>query len=58
MTEEQLQEVAIQSGVLGIEEDYLEPDFRNRCEQLIPNPKDIDSKECANSYVYLKTNFH
>ena len=46
VSEEQLKEAAEQSGVLNVEEDFLDPAFRLECERLIPNVQDIAAKDC------------
>ena len=33
VTDEQLREAAISSGVLKIDDDYLDPDFRKECQK-------------------------
>lgn len=55
--EEHLQEVAELSGVLQENDDYLDQEFRRKCAELIPDTNDIDPKEAANAYLYLKANF-
>lgn len=34
MNDEQLQEAAVSSGVLDVEDDFLDSDFRQLCEQV------------------------
>ena len=46
VTNEQLEEVSELSGVLDIPDDYLEPEFRARCEEIIDKPEDLKPKEC------------
>ena len=57
VTEEQLKEAAFHAGVLDIEDDYLEPDFRARCEGIIPHPSDVEPNDCVDAFVYLKEHF-
>jgi hypothetical protein len=57
VTEDQLAEVAINSGVLDIAEDYLEPEFRAKCKQIIPDPSDVEPRDSAEAYKYLKEQF-
>lgn len=57
VTEEQLQEVAIESGVLSIPDDFLTLEFREECEQIIPDNDTIKPDEWKGAYVYLKQNF-
>ena len=58
VTEEQLQEAATQSGVLDIQEDFLEPHFRNQCERLIPDYNTTKPHECKDAYLYLRNHFN
>jgi hypothetical protein len=52
-----LQEVAEQSGVLELDDDFLSPEFRAACLQIIPYPELVEPSECSDAFVYLKTNF-
>lgn len=54
VTEEKLQEVASLSGVLDIEEDYLDAEFRKKCEEIISEPEKITAKDYVESYLLLK----
>ena len=56
VTEEQLEEVAALSEVLGSNDDYLAAEFRNKCEQVIPDPLEIDFSDFADAFRYLKEN--
>ena len=56
VTEEQLEEVAELSEVLGSNDDYLSAEFRNKCEQLVPDPLEIDVSDFAHAFRYLKEN--
>jgi hypothetical protein len=56
VTEQQLEEVANHSQIFEIEDDYLEPEFRERCEEIIPHPERIVPENCVNSFLYLKDN--
>jgi hypothetical protein len=51
-----LEEVANHSGVLETEDDYLEQEFRERCEEVIPHPERIVPENCVDSFLYLKHN--
>ena len=35
MTDEQLEEVAVESGVLDVPDDYLATEFREECERIV-----------------------
>lgn len=54
ISKEQLQQVAKASRVLRIKNQYFENDFKNRCTQLIEQPKDLDAKHCVNIYLSIK----
>ena len=58
VTEEQLEEVAELSEVLASNDDYLSAEFRNKCEQVIPDPLEIDVSDFAHAFRYLKENVH
>ena len=56
VSEEQLEEAANESGVLSGNDDFLEPEFRQACERLIPKLEDIDPRDVQNAFIYLKQN--
>ena len=56
VSEDELKEVAQYSNVLDSRSDYLEPDFREKCEKVIPFPADVEPNECIDAYLYLKQN--
>lgn len=56
VTEEQLEEAAIQSGVLTAPDDFLTPEFRAECERLIPDNELIRPDEFKDAFLYLKQN--
>ncbi len=39
------------------EDDFLDAEFRARCEEYIPNTDEIKSAEAANAYLYLKSHW-
>ena len=45
------------SGVLDVEEDFLEPEFRVQCERIVPEAHKIEPKDFADAYIFLKQNF-
>ena len=59
VTEEQLKEVAQHSGVLEIDDDFLEPEFRTKCCRIIPMPVEqhVEPAECTEAFKYLKRKF-
>ena len=56
VTEEQLEEVAQLSDVLACDDDFLSPDFRAKCEKIIPDPLALDVNDCAHAFRYLRDN--
>lgn len=56
VTEEQLEEVAELSDVLADNDDYLSAELRNKCEQVIADPLQIDVSDFPNAFRYLKEN--
>jgi hypothetical protein len=56
ISEAQPEEVANESGVLIVNDDFLEPQFRRACEDVIPTPAGVDSRDVQNAFIYLKEN--
>lgn len=56
VTEDQLKDVAELSGVLELDDDFIESEYREKCERIIPFPGDVEPDQCADAYVYLKDN--
>jgi len=56
VTEEQLEEVAQRSGVLDKNDDFLTPDFRAKCEQVIADPLTLDCADYFYAFRYVKEN--
>ena len=56
ISEGQLEEVANESGVLSVNNDFLEPQFRQACEDVIPTPADVECRDVQNAFIYLKEN--
>ena len=56
VTVDQLREVAQLSGVLGGPANYMDNNLRLSCEQTIPNPENIECKNAADAYLFLKRN--
>ena len=54
VTEEQLDEIAKESGVLRVPENFLTEEFREECERLIPDKDIIKPDEWTTAYLYLK----
>ena len=57
VTEVELKEAALHSGVLQVEEDFLEATFRTKCEEIIPYPDQVQPNECKETFLYLKEKF-
>ena len=57
VTEEQLEEVAQLSEVLTGPDDFLSPDIRAKCQQIISDPLALDVNDCAHAFRYLRDNF-
>ena len=53
MTDEQLEEVAVESGVLDVADDYLVTEFREECERIV-DVKHLQPLDCKEK---LKENF-
>ena len=56
ISEAQLEELANESGVLKVNDDFLKIQFRQACEDVIPAPADVDSRDVQNAFIYLKEN--
>ena len=56
VTEEQLEEVAQLSDVLACDDDFLLPEFRAKCEEIVPDPLALDDNDCAHAFRYLRDN--
>ena len=41
-----------------MEDDYLEQELRTKCQLIIPEPEEVEAKDCVNTYLYLKDRFH
>ena len=57
VSEEQLEEVATHSGVLEIDDDFLNARFRAECERLIPKTEEITDEDCVDAFLFLKAHF-
>ena len=51
--EEDLKCVAMVSGVLNVDENFLEIDFQERCKAILPNPED-EPENYVQSFLTLK----
>lgn len=55
--EDHIEEVATLCGVLEEEHDYLEKNFRERCDHLMEAFEEITNKNYVQSYLNLKEKF-
>lgn len=58
VTEDRVKEVSLNSGVLEAPSNFLHPDFRKACEDLIPSPEEVEPKHCMDALLYSKNNFY
>ena len=59
LTKDQLKEVAHVSGVLDVDSfDFMEPRVKRECEQHLPNPEKIESKNAIEAFRFLKESLH
>jgi len=56
VTDHELQEIAVLSGVLDCPDDFLSTEFRNECERII-SVADLKPKDCKDAFIFLKQNF-
>ena len=56
VSENELQEAAIQSGVLDVADDFIDLALRQRRENVIPNPTEILPEDCCTAYIRLVEN--
>lgn len=54
ITSAQLEEAAVQSGVLEGTDDYISEELREKCEHILPNPDQVAAKDCATAFISLK----
>ena len=54
VSENELQEAAIQSGVLDVADDFIDLALRQRCENVIPNPGILPEEKCFFVIVYIQ----
>ena len=53
MTDEQLEEVAVESGVLDVPDDYLATEFREECERIV-DVKHLQPSDCRGISVFKR----
>ena len=56
MTDDQLEEVAIESGVLNVPDDYPTAEFREECER-IADVKHLQPSDFKEVFLFLKQHF-
>ena len=57
VTDTQLHEVSNLSGVFTNNDDYLDQELRGDCEGILPNVFDLQPKDAADAFIYLKDCF-
>ena len=57
VTEQDLQEVTELSGVLDAPDDYIPSLYREKLNNLLPNPQNIKSTEFVQTYLTLKQRY-
>ena len=57
ITSTQLEEAAIESGVLEGTDDYISEELREKCENILPNPDQVAAKDCATTFIFLKERY-
>ena len=57
VTDAQLHEVSDVSAVFEENDDYLDQEFRDYCDQILPNVLDLQPKDAAEAYIHLKASF-
>jgi hypothetical protein len=45
------------SEALKVQNDFLHPDMRKECESIIPDPQNVDPKDCSEMFIKLKQKF-
>lgn len=56
VTDDQLQEAAVQSGILTVDDDFLTPEFRAECQRIIDTDL-LKPADCKEAFLFLKRNF-
>lgn len=56
VTDDQLKEAAVQSGILTVDDDFLAPEFRAECERIIDTDH-LKPADCKEALLFLKRNF-
>ena len=57
VSEEDLENVAKVSGVLGIKRDFIPSELRENFERILPNPTETKPEKYIESYLKLKYSF-
>lgn len=57
LTEEDLKEAAEVSGILNVADDFIQPEFRQTCEEILPGVHDIKPNEFVEKFLILKENY-
>ena len=54
LTKEQLREVADVSSILDVPMEFMDINLKQAFQQIIPNPREIESKNAHDAYLFLK----
>ena len=57
VSEDDLEQVAKLSNIFDNTDDYLQPEFRQKCQDIIPDVTEVQPSEAANAFLYIKANF-
>ena len=58
ITSDQLEEAAVQSGVLDGTDDYISEEFHEKCEHVLPNPDEVAAKDLCNNLYFPEREIH
>ena len=56
LTDAQVNKAAEQLGVLDDDHDFMDPDLRARCEEILPDVGQVDATDASEQYLVLKRN--
>ncbi|KAK6173659.1 hypothetical protein SNE40_017071 [Patella caerulea] len=57
VNDDQLDEIFNHAKLDNVADDFLEADFRAKCEAIIPATENISPEDCVEAYIYIKQNF-
>lgn len=56
MSEQQITEAEEKAGLVGGNKDFLEEEFKEACEEIIPHPHEIPIQHFKTAYMHLRSN--